>query len=181
MARRLRAGVLGLVVIPFSIEVRLGCGGAVPGGCAGRGGPRTASLRMSRVSAAVSTKAGISARLVMAALYRRWQPSLWPEVEHCPLFSPYSLGQVADGRSLRAHAQDSCRISLAGAKDSRKRAHVTQGGGSSPDCCGCSTNQPAASGPLSTCSERTAPWRLMRTLSDDAAGCRRSARAPNAE
>ena len=31
---------------------------------------------MSRVSAAVSTKAGISARPVTAALYRRWQPSI---------------------------------------------------------------------------------------------------------
>jgi hypothetical protein len=70
-----------------------GCG-AVPRGCAGRGGPRTASLRMSRVSAAVSTTAGISARPVTAALYRRWQPSLWPGFEHCPLSDSLSGGEA---------------------------------------------------------------------------------------
>jgi hypothetical protein len=55
-------------------------------------------VRITRVSAPVSTQAGRCAAPVACALYSRQVPSLWPAFEHCPLSSPCSSHQVADGR-----------------------------------------------------------------------------------
>lgn len=69
-----------------------------PAPLARRAGQRTASWRMARVSSAVSTRDGRYSRPSLAALYRRWQPSLWPVFVDCPLSSPCSSRPVADGR-----------------------------------------------------------------------------------